>query len=126
MVRAWEAGQEQATTWEGAATYASGLRVPGAVGDFLILRALRASGGGAVAADFRRAGTVLALLMGWGVAASAQEPRLLATEVAVARDEAALRLELSVGEPLEVVVAGGRVRLGDIARTADDGWTAGG
>jgi threonine synthase len=49
MVRAWESGQEHAETWEGAATYASGLRVPGAVGDFLILRALRESGGGAVA-----------------------------------------------------------------------------
>lgn len=61
----------------------------------------------------RRAAAWLLLLMGWGVAASAQEPRLLATEVAVARDEAALRLELSSGEPLEVVVAAGRVRLGD-------------
>ena len=49
MVRAWETGAEFAETWEGAATYASGLRVPGAVGDFLILRALRESGGGAVA-----------------------------------------------------------------------------
>ncbi|MEX2472661.1 MAG: threonine synthase [Gemmatimonadota bacterium] len=49
MVRAWEAGAEHAETWEGATTYASGLRVPGAVGDFLILRALRESGGGAVA-----------------------------------------------------------------------------
>lgn len=49
MVRAWEEGQEHAPMWQGAATYASGLRVPAAVGDFLILRALRASGGGAVA-----------------------------------------------------------------------------
>jgi threonine synthase len=49
MVRAWEAGLESAETWQGAETYASGLRVPGAVGDFLILRALRESGGGAVA-----------------------------------------------------------------------------
>lgn len=49
MVRAWQAGADHAETWEGAATYASGLRVPGAVGDFLILRALRASSGGAVA-----------------------------------------------------------------------------
>ncbi|MDA0329496.1 MAG: threonine synthase [Gemmatimonadetes bacterium] len=49
MVRAWEAGKEDAGVWEGASTYASGLRVPGAVGDFLILRAIRASGGGAVA-----------------------------------------------------------------------------
>jgi threonine synthase len=49
MVRAWEQGTEHAETWQGAATYASGLRVPGAVGDFLILRALRESGGGAAA-----------------------------------------------------------------------------
>jgi threonine synthase len=49
MVRAWEQGREEAETWQGAATYASGLRVPGAVGDFLILRALRESGGGAAA-----------------------------------------------------------------------------
>ena len=49
MVRAWQQGAEHADMWEGAQTYASGLRVPGAVGDFLILNALRASGGGAVA-----------------------------------------------------------------------------
>jgi threonine synthase len=49
MVRAWEQGAEHADMWQGAATYASGLRVPGAVGDFLILRALRESGGGAAA-----------------------------------------------------------------------------
>ncbi len=49
IVRAFEAGSEDAGFWEGAATYASGLRVPGAVGDFLILRAVRASGGAAVA-----------------------------------------------------------------------------
>jgi len=49
MVRAFEAGVEDAGTWEGATTYASGLRVPGAIGDFLILRAVRASGGAAIA-----------------------------------------------------------------------------
>jgi threonine synthase len=49
MVRAWEQGLDHAETWQGATTYASGLRVPGAVGDFLILAALRESGGGAVA-----------------------------------------------------------------------------
>ncbi len=49
MVRAWEAGAESSETWQDVATYAAGLRVPGAVGDFLILRALRESGGGAVA-----------------------------------------------------------------------------
>ena len=49
MVKAWEQGMEYAEMWQGAATYASGLWVPAAVGDFLILRAIRASGGGAVA-----------------------------------------------------------------------------
>ncbi len=49
MVRAWEEGEEEARAWTDPATYASGLRVPGAVGDFLILRALRESEGGAVA-----------------------------------------------------------------------------
>ena len=49
MVRAFEAGLEHAEPWEDAATVAAGIRVPGAVGDFLILRAVRESGGFAVA-----------------------------------------------------------------------------
>jgi threonine synthase len=49
IVRAWEGGEEFAAPWEGAHTYASGLRVPKAVGDFLILRGIRESGGAAVA-----------------------------------------------------------------------------
>jgi len=53
IVRAWEAGREDAGTWEGAETYASGLRVPSAVGDFLMVRVLRSSGGGAVAVTDR-------------------------------------------------------------------------
>lgn len=53
IVRAWESGREEAGTWEGARTYASGLRVPSAVGDFLMLRTLRESQGGAVAVTDR-------------------------------------------------------------------------
>ena len=49
MVRAFDAGATSAETWQGAYTYASGLRVPGAVGDFLILEAVRKSGGSALA-----------------------------------------------------------------------------
>ncbi len=49
MVHAFHAGAEFATSWDDAETVAAGLRVPGAVGDFLILRALRESGGTAVA-----------------------------------------------------------------------------
>lgn len=49
IVRAYEAGVEHAERWEDAATVAAGIRVPRAVGDFLILRAVRASGGRALA-----------------------------------------------------------------------------
>src|SRR5215213_3010839 len=49
IVRAFEAGERTAERWEDAATRAGGLRVPAAVGDMLILDALRASGGTAVA-----------------------------------------------------------------------------
>ena len=51
MVRAWEHGEEFAARWEGAATIATGIRVPKAVGDFLILRAVRESGGAAIAVE---------------------------------------------------------------------------
>jgi len=51
IVRAFERGDARAAKWESAATEAWGLRVPGALGDFLILEALRDSGGGAVAVD---------------------------------------------------------------------------
>ena len=44
-MRAFDAGAESATPWENAHTIASGIRVPAALGDFLILRALRESGG---------------------------------------------------------------------------------
>jgi threonine synthase len=49
MVRAFERGEEFAERWEHAATVATGIRVPKAVGDFLILRAVRESGGAALA-----------------------------------------------------------------------------
>jgi threonine synthase len=49
MVRAYEAGQEHAARWEDAQTIAAGIRVPQAIGDFLILRAVRESGGFAIA-----------------------------------------------------------------------------
>jgi threonine synthase len=49
IVRAFEQGTEKAEPWVGATTIADGLRVPRAIGDFLILRAVRESGGTAVA-----------------------------------------------------------------------------
>ena len=49
IVRAFEKGEKKATFFENADTLASGLRVPAAVGDFLILQTIRESNGYAVA-----------------------------------------------------------------------------
>ena len=51
IVKAFEDGVEHAERWENARTVAAGIRVPKAVGDFLIFRAVRESGGKAVAVD---------------------------------------------------------------------------
>ncbi len=51
IVRAWRAGADHAERWRDAATVAAGIRVPAAIGDFLILRALRESGGFAIAVE---------------------------------------------------------------------------
>jgi threonine synthase len=53
IVTAFEKGDKFADDFENAATVASGLRVPKAIGDFLILKALRKSGGTAIAVDDR-------------------------------------------------------------------------
>jgi threonine synthase len=45
IVKAWAEGEEHAPRWEDAHTIAAGIRVPRAVGDFLIIRAVRESGG---------------------------------------------------------------------------------
>ncbi|MDA9857981.1 threonine synthase [Rubripirellula sp.] len=49
IVRAFESGAEHAPLWENASTVAAGIRVPAAIGDFLILRAVRESNGFATA-----------------------------------------------------------------------------
>ena len=51
IVRAFETGAESAERWENAVTIATGIRVPKAIGDFLILRAVRESGGAAIAVE---------------------------------------------------------------------------
>jgi len=50
IVKAWEAGKSTAEMWADAATFAAGLRVPKAYGDYLILDILKKSQGAAVAA----------------------------------------------------------------------------
>ena len=49
IVKAFEEGKEASEFWPGANTVAGGIRVPKALGDFLVLRAIRETGGTAVA-----------------------------------------------------------------------------
>ena len=73
MVKAWAEGEEHAPRWQDAHTFAAGIRVPQAVGDFLILRAVRESGGFAIAVDDD------AIMRGWREVA-AEEGLLLCPE----------------------------------------------
>jgi threonine synthase len=86
IVRAFEEGAEFARPWADARTCADGLRVPSAVGDFLILRAIRESGGTALAVPdeaLRAAAEAMAAAAGVfpapeGAACLAAEKQLLA------------------------------------------------
>ena len=85
IVRAFEEKEPRSRFWEDARTLASGLRVPKPIGDFLILEAVRKSGGTAIAvsdADMLEAGVLLASEEGVypapeGAACVAALPKLL-------------------------------------------------
>ena len=79
MVRAFERGARSAPRWENPRTYASGLRVPVAIGDYLILAVLRESGGRAVAvSDDAMARGQLDLVRGEGLFAAPEGGATLA------------------------------------------------
>ncbi len=98
IVRAFAAGESKATPWENPTTHASGLRVPGPLGDRLILRALRESGGDALAVseDAIRAAT-LQISRATGVDAAPEGGCALAVLAELVR-------EGRVGRDAEVVV----------------------
>ena len=85
IVRAYQDGARSAARWEDAETVASGLRVPAAIGDYLILDAIRMSGGTAIAVsddELLAATDVIARLEGVyacpeGAATAAALPKLL-------------------------------------------------
>ena len=87
IVRAFERGEARCEFWPDARTLAAGLRVPHPLGDFLILDAVRASGGTAVAVSDQEtldAGLELAALEGVfaapeGAACVAAMPKLIAS-----------------------------------------------
>ncbi len=78
IVRAFREGRTEAEVWEEPETSAYGLRVPAALGDFLILRALTESGGGAVAVTDEEARLGAAELGRAGISASIEGGATLA------------------------------------------------
>ncbi|UFP95183.1 threonine synthase [Gloeobacter morelensis] len=64
LVKAFEEGRADSEFWPDARTFASGLRVPKALGDFLVLRAVRETGGTAVAVSDAQCGEMMKLLAG--------------------------------------------------------------
>ena len=79
IVRAFDAGARFAEVFPNAHTVASGLRVPGAVGDFMMLDAIRASGGWAVAGRETR-------IVDWMKRVAGQEGIAICPETAVCFD----------------------------------------
>ncbi|MBA3727766.1 MAG: pyridoxal-phosphate dependent enzyme, partial [Actinobacteria bacterium] len=79
IVRAFREGREESEPWEGAGTFAAGLRVPKALGDFLVLRAVRETGGTAVAvSDHSIARAMIHLAREEGLSASPEGAATLA------------------------------------------------
>lgn len=98
VVRAFEQGAARSEFWENASTVASGLRVPKPLGDFLVLQAVRESGGTAVAVsdeEMLDAGIELAAMEGMfvapeGAACFAALKQLLASGFLKAEDRIAV------------------------------------
>jgi threonine synthase len=113
MVRAYEQGQRFAAKFENAATIASGLRVPAAVGDFMILDAIRESNGCAVAVDERR-------IREWMHLAASREGLSVGPEAATCVGAAELLSESGWIEPHERVIiynCGASQKYPDVLRT---------
>ena len=104
LVRAFHEGTDHAEPWVGAETVAAGLRVPAAIGDYLVLAALRESGGGAVTVTddeimtwVRDVAALEGLFMSpEGAATAAALPKLLA-DGAVSPEETVLLLSTGSG-----------------------------
>lgn len=120
MVRAWERGEDFAERWERPATQATGIRVPKAVGDFLILRAVRESGGFAIAVEEEAIATAVrdaalddglllcpeggAVLAGW---------RLALERGLVGRDEHVVLFNCAAGNKYPLPLTAPRIRLAE-------------
>jgi len=131
IVKAWEAGAEHAPRWQDAHTFAAGIRVPQAVGDFLILRAVRESGGFAIAVDdsaiaaaWREVAAEEGLLLCPEGAATYAAYKQAVADGRVKPGERAVLFNCASGLKYEMPEAGTRLKLGepvDWARMAGHG-----
>jgi threonine synthase len=120
MVKAWEDGVEHAPRWEDAHTFAAGIRVPQAVGDFLILRAVRESGGFAIAIDdaaiaeaWREVAAAEGLLLCPEGAATYAAYKAAVTDGRVRSGERAVLFNCATGLKYPMPEAGTRLKLAD-------------
>ena len=120
MVNAWEEGIEHAPRWENAHTFAVGIRVPQAIGDFLILRAVRESGGFAVAvtdqviaAAWREVAAEEGLLLCPETAASYAAYKQALADGRVRHDDRVVFFNCASGLKYPMPEAGSRLKLGE-------------
>lgn len=104
IVKAFNDGSEFAAPWENPSTLAAGIRVPAAIGDYLILQALRESGGGAltvtdaeILADMRAVASLEGIFVCPEGAAIAAALRRLIADGALSADESILLLNTGSG-----------------------------
>jgi threonine synthase len=97
VVRAFETGAERSEFWQNASTISSGLRVPKPLGDFLILDAVRKSGGTAIAVSDEASLT-------WGVELGSREGMFIAPEGAACVAACAQLLQDGFLSPTERIV----------------------
>src|SRR5438132_7509796 len=120
MVKAWEDGVEHAPRWENAHTFAAGIRVPQAVGDFLILRAVRGSGGFAIAvsdeaitAAWREVAAEEGLLLCPETAATYAAYKQALADGRICPDDRAVLFNCASGLRYPMPEAGSRLKLGE-------------
>ena len=96
LVKAFAEGKDASEYWEGATTIASGLRVPHALGDFLVLRAIRETGGTALAVSDDAIREAVSLFgREAGISAAPEGAATLAAAIAL-RERGELRADDSV------------------------------
>jgi threonine synthase len=110
IVRAFRDGADKATPWEAAATVADGLRVPRAIGDFLILRAVRESGGTALTvSDAAMIDGMLAIGSSEGISAAPEGGATLAALECLLREGT-----IAAGDAVVLFNTGGALKYLDV------------